>query len=172
MVDAMLSDDDFQQVAELLGREPRGLQAIPVRRPDGSPAVLQVASLVDSKPFPTLYWLVDKTINYGVDRLEAGGFIAELQARVDLSEAYKARLVRDHQAYIARRQSFMSEKDKQEVARLGFTEPLEKRGIGGIENFNRIRCLHTYYAAHLVEPNLVGEWMDQHWAEQGFHFDL
>jgi len=37
---------------------------------------------------------------------------------------------------------------------------LEERGIGGIAESTRIRCLHTWYAAHLVEPNTIGALID------------
>ncbi len=47
------------RVAALLGRDPRGLEAIAVAAADGSPMVIRVASLVDDTPFPTLFWLVD-----------------------------------------------------------------------------------------------------------------
>ena len=38
---------------------------------------------------------------------------------------------------------------------------LSKRGIGGISEPDRIRCFHTWYAAHMVVPNAVGEIVDQ-----------
>ena len=31
---------------------------------------------------------------------------------------------------------------------------------------NRIRCLHTWYAAHLVVPNTIGAMLDDWWREQ------
>ena len=34
------------------------------------------------------------------------------------------------------------------------------RGIGGIQGADRIRCLHTWYAAHCVQPNVVGGMID------------
>ena len=34
---------------------------------------------------------------------------------------------------------------------------LSQRGIGGISEPDRIRCLHTWYAAHLVVPNGIGD---------------
>ena len=69
-----------------MGTEARGLRAIPVRNAGGEPMVIRVASLVDDKPFPTLFWLVDPALNYRIDQLEAGGAIAELQARIDTKE--------------------------------------------------------------------------------------
>ena len=158
-----ISPEDYQSVEALLGRRPRGLAAIPVRDCDGQPVVIQVDSLVDQKPFPTLFWLVDKQLNYAIDQLEARGFIAELQARIDQSEELQQMMVEDHRAYIDLRQSLIGPDQQQAIDRLGFTEVLGRRGIGGIENFTRIRCLHTYYAAHLVVPNTIGALLEQHW---------
>jgi len=49
-------------------------------------------------------------------------------------------------------------------------ETLDKRGIGGIENFTRIRCLHTYYAAHLIQPNTIGAMIEAQWQSLGISF--
>ena len=47
---------------------------------------------------------------------------------------------------------------------MGVTER-DRQGIGGIGDFKRIRCFHTWYAAHLVAPNTVGAMLDTWWAE-------
>ena len=62
----------------LLGREPRGLRAIAVADTDGEPIVIRVASVVEQKPFPTLYWLIGRNLSLHIDRLEAAGWIARL----------------------------------------------------------------------------------------------
>lgn len=154
--DQPVTREDMQQVTQLLGRPARGLVAIAVRGRTGAPVVIQVASLVDNKPFPTLFWLVDKTLNYKIDRLEASGFITHCQRLVDASPELQALLAAEHQAYIALRRRLMTRDHAETLTALGYMQILEKRGIGGIENFTRIRCLHTYYAAHLVSPNQVG----------------
>lgn len=165
-----ISQIDIDKVSSLLGREPRGLRDIAVRTRHGEPAVIEVASLVDKKPFPTLFWLIDKQLNYAIDRVEATGLIAEFQQVIDDSPELQAAMMADHQAYIALRQSKMSDLDKQQAEELGFADVLQRRGIGGIENFQRIRCLHTYYAAHLVMPNTVGQLLDSHWQAAGVTF--
>ena len=161
-----INDNDILQVSELLGREPRGLAAIPVRNTAGKPMVIQVESLVDNKPFPTLYWLVDKSLNYNIDQLEARGLINELQSIVDQSPERQKAMTADHKAYIEQRASLMSTDIRDKIQTLGFQAVFEKRGIGGIENYHRIRCLHTYYAAHLVIPNTVGHLLDEYWQKQ------
>lgn len=167
---APLSDTDVESVRQLLGRSPRGLRSIPVRSQSAHPVVIEVASLIDKKPFPTLFWLVDKQLNYAIDQLEASGYIAELQVKVDSSAELQMALEADHLAYIDLRLSLIPQSQLEEIRSLGFEAVLSKRGIGGIENFSRIRCLHTYYASHLVKSNAVGRLVDRHWAENGVNF--
>ena len=153
------------RVAELLGREPRGLEAIAVAAPDGEPMVIRVASLVGDKPFPTLFWLVDPDLCYRIDQAEAGGQIKRFQAIIDTAPALQEAMAQDHRAHIALRDSFVSPDCRQRLQELGFGAVLAGRGIGGIADFSRIRCLHTWYGAHLVVPNTVGRLLDDWWME-------
>jgi hypothetical protein len=152
-------------VAALLGREPRGLEAVAVASGDGQPVVIRVASLVDDSPFPTLFWLVDPALCYRIDRAEAGGLIGRFQARIDADGKLRAAMRRDHLVHIALRNACMAPPVRQRLATLGFAGALERRGIGGIADFSRVRCLHTWYAAHLVVPNTVGQMLDAWWAQ-------
>lgn len=156
--------EKIQRVASLLGREPRGLEEIPVEADNGDPVVIRVASLVDHKPFPTLYWLVDPVLCYRIDQLEAAGMIKTFQQRFDADATLQARMREDHRVYIALRRGFMSTTVKARLRELGFEKTLEVRGIGGIADFSRIRCFHTWYGAHLVRTNVVGEMLDDWWA--------
>ncbi len=162
-----ITADLSDRVATLLGREPRGLEDIPVCREDGSPMVIRVSSLVDDKPFPTLYWLVDPQLCYAIDRVEAAGLIKALQARIDGEPGLQSAMRDDNRAHIALRDNYLSGATRQRLDDLGFGEVLAAKGIGGIGDFTRIRCLHTWYAAHLVVPNTVGRLLDQYWAEEG-----
>lgn len=164
-----VSRAEREAVAALLGREPRGLRAVAVVDDNGEPQVIRVASLVDDKPFPTLFWLVDKTLGYRIDQVEAGGLIKVFQQRIDASDTLQASMVDDHRAYIALRNQYLSSDELNALKRLGFYAVLQRRGIGGIEDFSRIRCLHTWYGAHLVVPNTVGKLLDDYWhhAENG-----
>lgn len=161
-----LTPEAIARVAQLLGREPRGLKAIPVTSADGEPAVIRVASLVDDKPFPTLFWLVDPALSLRIDREEAGGLIGRLQTRIDTDPSLQDSMAADHRAYIKLRDSYLSEEERAALQRLGFADVLAHKGIGGIADFSRIRCLHTWYGAHLVVPNTVGRLLDQHWQEE------
>ena len=92
--------------------------------------------------------------------MEAAGVIGLLQQKLDAEPIYQHQLADAHRAYIQLRSCLMTDDERRRIQRLGFESVFEQRGIGGIENFNRIRCLHTYYAAHLVSPNLIGQWLE------------
>jgi len=171
LVNKPLTPTDIQKVETLLGRPPRGLADIAVRDKHGEPVVIRVDAMVADKPFPTLFWLVDKRLNFAIDQLEARGLIAQFQATIDDSNDLQAELAADHLAYIQLREQLMPESIAKALADKGFSDVLATRGIGGIANFTRIRCLHTYYGAHLVVPNVVGRLLDEHWEQQGHHFD-
>ena len=159
-ISSSIDANTVAQVAALLGREPRGLEVVEAVDAKGQPSVIRVASLVDDKPFPTMFWLVDKTLNYKIDQLEAGGLIAKMQLEIDASEALQASMIADHQQFIQLRDTNMSAEIKARLVEQNYYDALQKRGIGGIANFIRIRCLHTYYASHYVVPNTIGRWLD------------
>lgn len=154
----------ISEITQLLGREPRGLRDVPVVSGTGEPQVIRVASLVDGKPFPTLFWLIDPSICLRIDREEAGGLITVLQERVDNDADLRAQMIADHRSHIALRDSFLTDDERQVLDATGFGVVLTTRGIGGIADFSRIRCLHTWYGAHLVHPNTIGRLLDEHWA--------
>ena len=160
-----LTADQRARVAKLLGREPRGLRAIPVADARGEPLVIRVASVVDEKPFPTLYWLVGAELCLRIDRLEAAGWIARLQDRVDVSTALQRAMHDDHARHREARSRFLSDAERQLLSEKGMQVALDDRGIGGISEPTRIRFLHTWYAAHLVTPNTIGKLVDELFAE-------
>lgn len=151
-----LGSDIEAIITQQLGRAPQGLQGVAVWRGD-RPAVIQVAPIVRKQPFPTTFWLTDPTINLALDRLEAGGAIAAMQAEVDADPAIAERMAKDHRAHQALRQALWTSAQAQKVAGSTFAQVFESRGIGGIEADDRIRCLHTWMASHLVVSNIIGE---------------
>lgn len=162
-----IDEQTRQRIAELLGREPRGLESVAVSSAAGEPQVIRVSALVDDKPFPTLFWLVDKALCYRIDRAEAAGLIKQLQKHIDDDPALRDEMRRDNLAYIRLRDEYMGDAIRQRLAQLGFADVLTQKGIGGIGDFTRIRCLHTWYAAHLVQPNTVGRLLEAWWQEEG-----
>lgn len=150
-------------VQERLGREPRGLRAVAVIDGAGMPMVIRVASLVDARPFPTLYWLIDPDLCLRIDRDEARGVIGELQEAVDADSELRKAMAEDHARHIHQRDTYLSAEERAALEGRGFMAALSERGIGGIADFTRIRCLHTWYAAHLVTPNTIGRLLEARW---------
>jgi hypothetical protein len=162
----MLDSRTIDIVTQRLGRRPRGLRAVAVADASGLPTVIRVASVVDGRPFPTLYWLIDPALNYRIDRAEAAGTIAQFQARVDADPALQLAMAEDHRRHIARRASYLTDDERAHLHASAQWPAIGDRGIGGIADFSRIRCLHTWYAAHLVEANTVGGLLDAKWSGQ------
>jgi hypothetical protein len=131
----------------------------------GEPMVIRVASLVDDKPFPTLFWLIDPALCYRIDQAEAAGLIMQLQQQVDSEPALQRSMRSDHLAHIALRESLMRPAIRSRLQALNYIQTLQNKGIGGIADFTRIRCLHTWYGAHLVVPNTIGTLLDNWWQQ-------
>ena len=71
----------------------------------------------------------------------------------------------NHTQHREARSSFLSDAERQLLTDKGMQAALDERGIGGIGEPTRIRCLHTWYAAHLVTPNAIGQLIDELFAE-------
>ena len=171
MLGSVINPSTLALIEQRLGRRPRGLREVAVQDSAGDPMVIRVASIVDGKPFPTLFWLIDPELCLRIDRAEARGVIATLQALVDASPELQRCMRDDHGAHIALRRGFFSQEELAMAQRPGFRAAFRERGIGGIADFRRIRCLHTWYAAHLVNPNTVGRLLDQYWAQEAASAD-
>ncbi|MCG6658251.1 DUF501 domain-containing protein [Halomonas campisalis] len=151
-------------IAEQLGRAPRGIEAVAAVDGEGTPLVLRMAPIVDGKPFPTLYWLSCTRLKVVISRLEASGVIKQLETRLQEDPDFLAAYHASHHDYVDARWHHMRDAQRREVAHLGYEEVLTRRGIGGIANWDQVRCLHTQYAHHLCGDNVIGQWMD---AEHG-----
>jgi hypothetical protein len=46
---------------------------------------------------------------------------------------------------------------------LGYTALFDTYGIGGLRDWQQVRCLHMQYAHHLCGENVIGQWLDQHY---------
>lgn len=128
------SADDLAAVTELLGRRPAGRFRVAVRRPDGTPAVIENApTLDDGTPMPTLFWLVDASLVLQVSRLESDGSVRRLEGAVD-----PAALAAAHVRYAERRDALLDP-----------GAPLAPSGgVGGTRR--GVKCLHAHLANFLA----------------------
>ena len=153
-------------IREQIGREPRGIAAIAYQNDEGVPLVLQMRSLVNDKPFPTLYWLCSRDLSREISRIEMTGWIKRFEDELADDEALRETYMAQQKHYMERRWALMDPSDRARIETLGFSTMFHEVGIGGIANWDKVRCLHMNYAYHLVTPNAVGERLD---AEFGLH---
>jgi len=147
---------DLGVIEQQIGRRPRGLMGVPRRCSYGFPQVLKVYPIVDGVPFPTTYWLSCPFLSLAVDRLEAGGWVSELEQRMTNDEVLRDAMCSAHGRYVEGRMALLSEVDRHLLRRLGFEESLGTRGIGGIADRERLKCLHLHVAHELADANAIG----------------
>lgn len=143
---------DYEEVAQLLGREPSGDFDVVVRNLSGSPAVIRNAPiLADGRPMPTRYWLVDDRLRRLVGRLESEGGVRAAEAAVDAAELAAA-----HARYAAERDAAVPD---------GHAGPTPSAGVGGTRV--GVKCLHAHYAWHLAGgDDPVGRWVAERLAPE------
>jgi hypothetical protein len=149
-----LSDRDV--IAAQIGRPPRGLAGIPVRCSYGYPQAIRVRPLVDGKPFPTLFWLSCPYLVQEIDHLEADGWIGRLERRTAEDEELRAGMARAHERYIENRFALLSDGERRSMESRGQASGLLEKGIGGIADRRRLKCLHLHVAHALADENPVG----------------
>ncbi|SFX18466.1 DUF501 domain-containing protein [Marinospirillum alkaliphilum] len=156
-------------IATELGKEPKGMQQITAVDGQGHPLAVQVAALVDDKPFPTFYWLTSRFLVKELSHLEAAGLIKQLEDRLQEDPQLMAAYQRSHEDYVARRWAAMSDAMRQRIRELGYESVFSQRGVGGIENWQQVRCLHTQYAHHLSsgQGNAIGQLLDDEYGIAG-----
>ena len=124
------TDADIERVSEQLGRQARGVLGIAARTASGEPVVVATAPrLPDGTPFPTFYYLSHPEATAAASRLEAGGYMTELNALLAEDEELRAGYQRAHEAYIADRETV--------------DEVPELAGISAGGMPVRVKCLHA-----------------------------
>lgn len=155
-----ISQTDIEIIRAQIGREPQGIVKIAARAVNGVPLVLQMRSIVDDKPFPTLYWLCSKDLHKAIGTIETQGWVKQIEQRIQEDDALKEQFYINHQQYVQKRNEQMQSADKALIVERGFSELFERYGIGGISQWDKVRCLHMQYAHHLVDGNVIGQLLD------------
>jgi uncharacterized protein len=152
-----VSREEAELIAHQIGRPPRGEVAVARRCVHGYPQVLRVLPWVDGAPFPTLYWLSCPFLVRAVAALEAEGWVARWEHRVAEEPQLRAELDRAHAAYIAERSSLADRAEHLTAPELERQRLLSTRGIGGIADRSRLKCLHLHVAHALAGKNPIGD---------------
>jgi len=161
-------DNELYRVVERqLQRPPLGEFEVCRYSSGGVPQVLRVSPILQASPFPTLYWLTDPTLIAEIGRIESSGWIKRLEKDViPNNRELQTRMIQDNIRYIKERWSYLPHTDSAPSAAIA--RVLRHRGIGGIIDFTRVRCLHMQYAYHLMSDNgtAIGQLIDRE-----FHVD-
>jgi hypothetical protein len=133
----LISSEDFEEVSRQLGRPARDIIEVAARCVCKRPLVVKTKPrLEDGTPFPTLYYLTQKSATAAVSALEAEGYMSELQRELleddKLSNAY----TRAHQKYLA---------EREEIEQV---DEIEGISAGGMPY--RVKCLHALVAHSLA----------------------
>lgn len=141
-----LRGSDLRIVAEQLGREPTIPFTVVARCAQGHPLVIRNGSVDgDGKPFPTTFWLTCPSAVRSVSRLEADGWIARLNERIEADPAFADSVARAHAEYAHERAH-----NHRGAEAFG--------GVGGTRT--GLKCLHAHYANHLAGgEDVVGAWV-------------
>ncbi|RJQ32385.1 MAG: DUF501 domain-containing protein [Actinobacteria bacterium] len=132
-------------VEQQLGRKPRGQYEIVAwcKTKPPHPQVIKTNPLVEGKPFPTLYYLTCPFLVKEISRIENEGYISKLEEKISRDTEYKVRFLKAQAAYIKER-------------------GLLSKGIAGVSNLERIKCLHAHYAHYLATgENPVGKQIEK-----------
>ncbi|EPZ51810.1 PF04417 family protein [Bacteriovorax sp. BAL6_X] len=153
------TQNDIEQIEAFLKREARGIIEVSARTDDGRPASIKVTPVVDKVPFPTIYWLVDPVVYKAISQIEGQGFTKELQAMIDNDEELKEKVKAIHESYRDERVKLFKEMNLELPDNM--MPMITDTGIGGLRDFYHLRCLHMFYAFHLVRPHAIGELVDK-----------
>jgi hypothetical protein len=133
----VISAEDLEEVSRQLGRPARDIVEVAARCVCKRPIVVKTKPrLEDGTPFPTLYYLTQKSATAAVSTLEATGYMSELQR--ELLEDDKL-----SNAYLRAHQKYMAEREEIEVV-----DEIEGISAGGMPY--RVKCLHALIAHSLA----------------------
>jgi uncharacterized protein len=158
------TENDWEQVRELIGRPPYGLYKVikyhPVKK---HPMVIQVIPWVKGAPFPTLYWLTCPILKKEISHIEKDGWVGKLEREYFAPGSENLeKLKSQHKRYRDERIELLESVgiDWAEIPE-SMAEIIKTTGIGGISDFDHIKCLHLHYAHHLAQENEVGRLIDE-----------
>ena len=147
------SIEDISRVKSLLGRHPDGLHRV-IKKEERIITVLS-ETFVRKKPFPTLFWLVDKDLSKKISAIESTGIIKEYEADEEITNLAK----RDNQVYAKLRSLFHESLHPILSEDSPFYSTIYESGAGGIQDHKRIRCLHLHMAYHYSVGSSLGEFL-------------
>jgi len=168
-----LTAEDINYIEETLGRVPRGILAVSSRSPDGLPVALKMKCVVDKAPFPTHFWLCHALLIEKINFLESQRLVKPMEEMIEKDQTLANAFLADQRRYQQIRNACLTEDDIAHLSGIKILDQFkEKRGIGGIENFSKIRCLHMQMAHLVSDANVIGQWLQDKFDLLNFSEDL
>lgn len=157
----MIDTEDLKKIEQQLGRSPRGVKEVICYNHLGWPRVVRVSPIVAGKPFPSHYWLTCQILKKEIDHIEAKGWVKKLENEILVDDLdFRDKVMKDHERYRDERISLLKQEGLFESLDPKFIDSLTKRGVGGVQDFTRVRCFHMHYAHHLAKGNTIGKYLD------------
>lgn len=157
------SEEDRKVVVQQLGREPRGVLGVATRCPYGFPQVIAnrpvTVEIEDLTVFPTLFWLTCPYLKKVVAQLESEGWISKFMEELETDETFSQEMTAAHDFHAKLRRELVPDKVLENLSERypKRHRVLTESGVGGIRNYQGVKCLHTHLADYLVtKENPVG----------------
>lgn len=142
--------EDLLAIKKQIGRSPKGISRVVRRCKHGYPALIESRPVIDGKPFPTLYWMTCPFLVKAVSRLEALGWISNLEELIAKDSVFRERYLKAHKEIQDKRAKLTNDENIRAI--------LSKVGSGGIRDLRRVKCLHLHLSDFLAGiDNPVGE---------------
>lgn len=167
-----VGDDDLSMLEAQLGRRPSGVLKVEAYCPVGHPQVIRYYPLSLSaggevlSPFPTLYWLTCRSLIRQVSEFESYGWIGKIEERIRTDPAFKTAYHENHRQYCRERWETLNPRHREAVIEKGWEKVYRETGIGGIRDWDFVKCLHLQFAHHVGSSNVVGEFLQDEFSLQ------
>ncbi len=139
---------DYLVLTRQLKRQPRGKITVVKRCDFGRPLViLSLLKLGRKSYFSNLFWLSCPWLVKEISRWEAAGWIKKFQERLNEDEVF-ARAFSFSQSIFYQFKAHLIELEPELPPSI--KDDLLRRGIGGVSDWKKVKCLHAHYANWLV----------------------
>ncbi|MGC8544460.1 MAG: DUF501 domain-containing protein [Athalassotoga sp.] len=136
----MISNEEMKIVTNQIGRVPENALNVAKYCSYGFPTVIKSYPLLDGKPFPTLYWLTCPFLRDEISKMESDGWIKRYEEMISKSSEFSNLQIKAHE---------LAKKDVIDLLQDDDLKIKFTGGMGGIRNFNHVKCLHMHVAYHL-----------------------
>ena len=112
-------------------------------------------------PNPTIFWLESDKYHAQISNLERDGLIGKWESELAKNPEKLDLFSKQHQRYRDFRWNLLIPEHQEYVIQKGWKSKFES-GIGGIRNWDSIKCLHLHFAHYCHNrDNIIGQMVKQ-----------